>query len=73
MSKPTYKLYADSSFWEGMARLFDFQGALSQYNVSASGAEADNKALHSDWMKVGDDLRTAVRQFEEEHQKHLSG
>jgi hypothetical protein len=53
-------LYATPSFLEGSARLWDPNGSLNQYNISATPKEADNKALLQDWLTVGDDLKMAI-------------
>lgn len=73
MSKQTYRLVADSSLWEGFARLVDFQGKLSQYNYSVSETQADYRALSSDWQSVGDDIRAAISKFQENFARELSG
>lgn len=52
-------LFARPSFLEGVARIFDFAGTLSEYNRSRTGEEADYQALLSDWLAVGDDIREA--------------
>ena len=46
------------SFWEGVARIFDFGDVLSQYNPGRTPAERDYLALRSDWEAVGEDLAT---------------
>lgn len=53
-------LYARPSFLEGAARVMDLSGALSTYNTSPSGAEADMRALRADWFAVGQDMQRAV-------------
>ena len=59
-----FRLYQRPSFWEGMARLFDFGRFLAhQYNYSTSAEEADFRAIESDWKFVGEDLRRAIRQY----------
>lgn len=44
----------------GLARLLDFGGSFDAYNISASVAEADTKALLCDWYIVGQDLRSNI-------------
>jgi len=51
--------FARASFLDGVARIFDFTGTLSEYNRSRTGEEADYQALLSDWLAVGDDIREA--------------
>ncbi len=55
---------AAPSFWEGMGRLFDFGGTLSQYNFSETPEQADSLAIRSDWMAIGGDISAAIRSFE---------
>ena len=65
--KKIYRLYNRPSFWEGVARLFDFGGRLThQYHYSSSNEEADSRAIESDWQFVGEDLREAIRQYAEQ-------
>ena len=60
MTSEGYRLYARPSFLEGVARVFDRGGVLNRYNRSRSEAEADYKAIASDWYTVGKDLREAI-------------
>jgi len=63
-----FRLYHRPSFWEGMARLFDFGGFLThQHNYSTSEEEADFRAIESDWKFVGEDLREAIRQYKKRY------
>jgi hypothetical protein len=66
MSKLTTFLYAKPSFIEGVARLFDFSGSLNIYNCSDSPQQADSKAIASDWITVGCDIKRAVRSCQEQ-------
>ena len=54
-------LFGRPSPIEGAARILDFAGALNQYNTTASGHEADHRALHADWRAVGNDIGEAIR------------
>ena len=67
MSKDIYRLYSRPSFFEGVARLFDFKGRLNKYNYSESDNEADFRSIESDWQFVGKDLQTALDKFISEH------
>jgi hypothetical protein len=60
MKNKVFKLYAEPSFLEGWARLFDPSGMLNQYNTSASPEEDDAKAIMSDWFTVGNDIRKVM-------------
>lgn len=53
-------LYADPSFLEGMARLFDFADTLTEFNRSLSGEQADVLALAADWQAVAEDMLGAI-------------
>jgi hypothetical protein len=66
MSDYTSYLFARPSFLEGVARIFDFSGSLNKYNVSRTPAEADRVALANDWKAVGEDMRSAMMQMEQE-------
>ena len=45
-------MYAIPSFVEGVARLFDFAGTMTEYNTSLSPGDADRRALASDVMAI---------------------
>ena len=62
----TYKLYAEPSALEGVARIFDFAGTLNSYNTSRTPNEADIKAVAHDWVMVGVDLQGAVNTYGKE-------
>jgi hypothetical protein len=67
-----FKLYANPSFGEGVARLIDFSGSLNEYNFSESPAQADFRAIQSDWESVGLDIIEAIEQFDEEDYERIS-
>ncbi len=60
MESNTYELFAESSFWEGFARVLDLGGNLSMFNESNSPDEADCRAIKSDWQIIGKDLAGAI-------------
>ena len=60
-------LFAKPSFFGGMASTLDVGATLTVYNESQSPAEADAKALASDWQMVGEDLKGAISDFEKSH------
>jgi hypothetical protein len=65
-NKSSY-LFAMPRFSRGVARAFDLFSVYSKhsaYNTSESGESADYKALRSDWLQVGDDLKLAMRKHE---------
>ena len=59
------QLFARPSFTEGMARVLDLGGTLQEYNVSDTGKEADIHALRNDWRAVGDDIKEAIKSYEQ--------
>lgn len=44
----------------GLARIFDFTGALNVHRKSLPPQVSDRYALWSDWKAVGDDLRNVI-------------
>ena len=54
-------LFAKPSVVEGAARIFDFAGALNQYNSTLTERGADLRALQADWQAVGGDIQEAIR------------
>ncbi len=66
-------LYATPSFIEGIARSIDIGDTLTEYNGSENGTLADIRALRSDWLAVGDDLRQAMMQFEQDAKQLKNG
>jgi hypothetical protein len=54
-------LFASPSFLEGVGRVVDLGGFLTEYNYSPSPDAADAIALASDWAAIGMDMRTAIR------------
>jgi hypothetical protein len=69
----TFQLFACPSFIEGVGQLVDVMGVLNTYADSETGVEADAKAVGSDWKAVGEDIRTAMIEYErtqgEEYQR----
>lgn len=56
----SHRLFAEPSFIGGMASLLDLGNTLREYNASATGEEADFKALQNDWRVVGDDMKVSI-------------
>ena len=57
-------LFATPSFIYGAARVLDLYGVFDAYNSSSTDYEADYKAIWSDWSIVGQDICSAMKQFE---------
>lgn len=56
-------LFAQPSFLSGMAQTLDLGGTFVVYNESASPADADVKALKSDWSAIGKDLAYSLENY----------
>jgi len=52
----------------GLATVMDIGGSLLVYNSSPSGAEADQRAIASDWAVVGSDILNATNSLGEKEQ-----
>ncbi len=59
-------LFALPSFLAGFGSAIDFGGTMMNFNYSDSQNEADSLALSNDWAMVGNDIRNAMRQYEDE-------
>jgi len=57
-------LFATPSFIYGAARVLDLFGVYDAYNSSSTACEADYRAIWSDWSMVGQDIYSAMKQFE---------
>ena len=57
-------LVSSPSFLSGTSRLLDWYGLFDDYNISRNSAEADAKAIASDWNLVGNDICDAMAEFE---------
>lgn len=53
------------SFLTGWARLVDFGGHIDYLSRrERARPDADARAIYSDWLAVGDDIRRAARAFD---------
>ncbi len=59
-------LFAQPSIASGAGSVLDLWGIFDAYNVSASGQEADSKAMLNDWHNVGRDLNSAMQDVPKE-------
>lgn len=64
MGTSSFYLFAVPDFLSGAASVFDPADALSTYNESPSGEDADAIAAYADWCAVGLDLQAAAQQHE---------
>jgi len=62
-------LFASLGFYEGMGRALDMRGTMMIANESTSTKEADTRAIMSDWQAVGQDIKAAIDNYKEEHEK----
>ena len=61
-------LFATPSFLGGMASVLDLGTTLVVYNESTTIEEADARAIATDWRVTGNDIRSAIKQWAEEHE-----
>ena len=59
-------LYSDPSFLSGACRTLDLFGQYDHYNFSTTPSEADHRAIATDWIVTGQDIRDAMDCFEQE-------
>lgn len=55
-------LFARPCWLHGIARLLDLGATFDEYNDSNTGQEADARAIYSDWLSVGKDIKSAIDQ-----------
>ena len=63
MSKKYYKtdqLFPRTSFIIGVGSVFNIVGNYYEFNGSESEAEADCRAIESDWGAIGNDLHECI-------------
>lgn len=65
-------LLPKNNFWVGFGSVLNIAGSYFDYNYSNSGADADKKALFSDWFMVGEDFKKSKEKFEKDNNKILS-
>jgi len=54
-------LFANPSFFQGVASVMDMGGTLVEYNTSRTPQEADARAIASDWAITGKDITAAIK------------
>ena len=57
-------LFARPSFLEGVGRVLDIGSTLQEYNKNVTPEEADTLALFKDFQATGNDIRSAMREFD---------
>lgn len=66
MKKPYYKsdfLFARSSFFIGLGSIMAIFSPYYTFNESQSDAEADRKAIESDFGTIGEDIKNVLKSF----------
>ena len=53
-------LFAQPSWGGGLARGLDLFGNFDVYHMSQADISADDIAIQSDWLAIGDDLAEAI-------------
>lgn len=56
-------LFKKRNFFTGAASVFNISAANKDFNTSATGEEADYKALKSDWEMIGEDFKKSVKKL----------
>lgn len=69
MSEYTTFLFARPTAIEGVARVVDIGGFLTEFNESRNDDQADSIAIRMDWKAVGAYLRHAMSVAEQEFQE----
>jgi len=64
--KRSARLFARPSFLEGYGRAIDLGATMNEYNTNKSVEEADEEAILSDWLAVGDNIYSAINTFSRE-------
>lgn len=66
MKSPTFRLFKQlPSFAGGFSAAVSFDAPVTDnFNTDEDETTADLKALYSDWRAVGNDLRTALNQYD---------
>lgn len=62
----TGALFAVPGLITGAASVFDMGGVFTRYNISRDGADADRRAMTNDWIAIGNDMWTAIKEVRRE-------
>ena len=62
--KQTNYLLPKNGFFTGLGSILNISGNYFKYNTSETTEEADIKAIQSDWLMVGKDIKRAKSNFE---------
>jgi len=62
-------LVAQPTFMSGVGRSLDLMATLDAYNVSTTDAEADRRALESDWRVIAHDFELVLQAEAARHEQ----
>lgn len=62
----SFYLFSKPGFNEGMGRVLDIGSTMDVYNESITGTEADQRALLTDWLMVGNDIKNSAKEYEQQ-------
>ena len=64
-------LTSDGSFLSGAASAFSIGGRFFKFNLSATPARADVRAVRQDFAMVGQDIGDVAEKLEQQHRQQL--
>lgn len=65
-------LLPKNNFLVGIGNTLNIYGFYFEYNYSKTGQKADDKAIFSDWNNIGEDIKTAEKEFKKDNNYALS-
>lgn len=69
-NKHMHCLFSEPSFSEGVSRLVDFQGIISnRYEKIIFSKNVDCVGIENDWKVVGHDMFESIEKYEQEEKK----
>lgn len=65
-NSPTFRLFNECpTFLTGFTSVFDlYQPLEDKYKTDSTEQHADSNSLESDWLAVGNDMRSALSKYE---------
>jgi hypothetical protein len=63
VSYETAFLFGSASFLEGAGRVMDLGGSFDEYNRVGTSEQVDALMLCLDWLAIGEDLRSSIREY----------
>ena len=68
----SFQLFAAPTFFSGMARTLDLGAVLDEYDGILTSEQADLLALSADWLTVGEDMWSALAEYESQIGEEIS-